>query len=290
MTIPENSIDNFCACFIDLLGQKKALQGQNILPKEKNCADFEKFKQSYLKSIDPIIRLQNSASVLLRSRIDEFGIKEFLTEEDVLIYEKMHAQPKQQRWSDGLVLYHSLAQGQSECPMNAIKGIFIAAGIMCFAGLSYGEPIRGGLEVSWGVELHERELYGAIVANSYELETKAGYPRIVIGHHAVEYLRALSKHRSESKLDDYQIQLANSCLKLIAVDEDGLFILDYLCPDFISNFDFDLMNDFYNDSIKFIDRSYEEFIVNEDTKLSERYAWLKRYFERNSTSFEKKTK
>jgi len=64
--------------------------------------------------------------------------------------------------------------------------------------------------------------------------------------------------------------------------------LDYLSPNFISMFEMELMHEYYTDAIQFIDKSFDQFVLEKDKKLSDRYAWLKRYYLRNASSFETK--
>ncbi|PGR09022.1 hypothetical protein COC62_19090, partial [Priestia megaterium] len=131
---------------------------------------------------------------------------------------------KQQRWSDGLVFYHPIDTENAKCPMNAVYDIFILAGTLCLLGLADKEPIRGAIETSWGVELHDNELYGAIVANSYILEsTVAQYPRIVVGQYTMDYLSSQLKDHAQNP-DTFQIynhNLAVKCINMIAIDQDG---------------------------------------------------------------------
>ena len=135
------------------------------------------------------------------------------------------------RASPALVYFSPLGGENNHCPMNAIFEIFGLSGVMCFIGLANYRPIRGAIEISWGIELHNNELYGAVIKNSYELESQiAQCPRIIVGPHAIEYLKS---HFDEpidenDKLAGYSRELANICLNMIALDQDGYHILDYL--------------------------------------------------------------
>lgn len=278
--------NNYCACFLDLLGQKEVLHGQSIIPDKDNIDAYKKFVESANKSIGAIDKLQKHANLLMKNNEGNSSLQEQLSPEDVLLYEEMKsAKPKKQRWSDGLVLYNSLAADKFKCPMNAVIEIFILSGTLCLLGLANRTPVRGAIEVSWGVELHENELYGAIVANSYILEsTIAKYPRIVIGMNTMQYLHTCLQEAI--KFDDntsmYNRVLASHCLKFTTIDKDGYYIIDYLGAHFKSSI---LANEegrnLYEISYKYVSEQYEVFVKQRNSKLAMRYAWLKGYFEQH---------
>ena len=171
--------------------------------------------------------------------------------------------------------------------MNAVVQIFMMSGMLCLLGLVQKTPVRGAIEISWGVELHNNELYGAVVANSYILESKkAKYPRIVVGKYTIEYLNAHTQQElnPNDKIAIYNKNLAVLCLGMTTVDSDGHHIVDYLGSRFKNSV---LINDaddkpsFYEQARQYVCSQYEYFTQNEDVKHSGRYELLKNYFERN---------
>jgi hypothetical protein len=216
------------------------------------------------------------------------SMRDQIPREELAAYDEMKAaKPKQQRWSDGLVLYHSLATDKLKCPMNAVVQIFMMSGMLCLMGLVQKTPIRGAIEISWGVELHNNELYGAVVANSYTLESEvAKYPRIVIGKYTIEYLNAHIQQElnPNDTIAIYNKNLAMLCLGMTRVDSDGHHIVDYLGSTFKTSV---LINDaddkpsFYEQADQYVCSQYDYFIEEKNTKLSERYGLLKSYFEQN---------
>lgn len=282
------SFANYCACFIDLLGQKELLKGQSILPDKSHIEEYKAFVHSANKSIGAIEKLQKHAAFFMEGADKSVSMRDQIPKKELAAYDEMKApKPKQQRWSDGLVLYHSLATDKLKCPMNAVVQIFMMSGMLCLLGLVQKTPIRGAIEISWGVELHNNELYGAVVANSYTLESEvAQYPRIVVGKYTIEYLNAHIQQalNPNDKIAIYNKSLAILCLGMTAVDKDGCHILDYLGSSFKKSV---LINDaddrpsFYEQANQFVCSQYEYFTQNKDIKLSKRYALLKSYFERN---------
>jgi len=275
-------ISNYCACFIDLLGQRNALKGQNLLPAFGNDAEKEKFTAVLQQSVGAIGRLQKHAEFFREGLVLPVSLRDSLNEEEQIIYDEMKSpRPKQQRWSDGLVFYHSLSTKLTKCPMNAVFEIFMLAGTLCLLGLASKQPIRGAIETSWGVELHDNELYGAVVANSYELESEAAqYPRIIVGQHTMSYLNAYLADlpQPEQRLELYNRNLAALCINMTAIDQDGHHILNYLGEDFKDSVFHDQSPDIFNKAYKYICEQYEFHKSRKDSKLALRYTWLKGYF------------
>ncbi|MEX1665057.1 hypothetical protein [Zhongshania arctica] len=275
-------VSNYCACFIDLLGQKDALKGQSVMPELIDDQKKAEFQSMVMKSVGAITRLQQHAEFFRRASDETESIRGELAPADQLLYDEMSVlKAKQQRWSDGLVFYQSLNTKTSKCPMNAVLDIFMLAGSLCMLGLVDKQPIRGAVETSWGVELHESELYGAVVANSYVLESSvAQYPRIVIGEHTMSYLRAHLEHTPDpaDKLDIYNRNLAVKCLNMTAIDQDGYNILNYLGAEFKSSVFREESKSLYDDAYVYICDQYELHKENKNSTLALRYSWLKGYF------------
>ncbi|MDC7697176.1 hypothetical protein [Vogesella indigofera] len=280
----EDAIDvsNYCVCFIDLLGQRVALKGQGLLPVFKNENEQNKFLEVVKNSVGDIYWLQIKAMEFLEpSNSNPSFLSEMTTGQKLLYDEMKKARLHQQRWSDGLVLYHSLADEYFKCPMNAVMEIFHLAGALCFLGVASNKPIRGAIEVGWGVELHSNELYGAVIANSYELEsTVAQYPRIVIGEATIKYLQS---HIDEpididNKFAVYNKTLAEMCINLTAVDQDGYRVLNYLGKQFKENVFQEESASLFKAAYANICSQYEEHKRTCNSKLAMRYTWLRDYF------------
>jgi hypothetical protein len=177
---------NYLISFIDLLGQRDALKGQGLMPVFKTEEDHKQFISTLKDSIGAILRLQVRADDMLREGQrdrPESPFRASLSDEQKVLWDEMsRARVTTQRWSDGLVSFVCLGDKNIKCPLNSVFNVFGSAGSLCFMGLASGRPLRGAIDVAWGVEIHPGELYGAAVARAYELESiYAQYPRIVIG-------------------------------------------------------------------------------------------------------------
>ncbi|KPG94481.1 hypothetical protein AK821_19955 [Pseudomonas sp. RIT-PI-r] len=168
--------------------------------------------------------------------------------------------------------------------MNAVYEMIALAGALCVNSLAVGTPIRGAMEISWGIELHDNELYGAVVANSYHLEsTIAKYPRIVVGPITVSYLMA---HEREPITDDklliHSKNLAKMCLSLLTKDKDDYYVVDYLGENFKSAILQQESQSLFIAGREFARSQHELHKSAKNKILEERYEWLLEYFENNS--------
>jgi hypothetical protein len=185
-----------------------------------------------------------------------------------------------QRWSDGLVCFASLGDPAVACKVNGMFAVITHAGSSCLLGLASKEPIRGAVDVGWGVELVAGELYGAIVARAYELESEvAQYPRIVVGPTAIHFLQSIAASEDLGLAAENDRGLARRCMKMLAEDEDGYFIVDYLGDGFRESVTKDQHEFWYDRARAFVLEQYAIHRNNRDSKLAPRYAWLRRYFD-----------
>lgn len=286
---PKNSdsdllIGNYCVSFIDLLGQRAALQGQGLLPTFKSEDERKKFNAILRESIGAISKLQSQAEDMLHGILNpntESPFRASLPPEQHTIWDEIQrAQVKTQRWSDGLVSFVCLGDREIKCQMNGVFGLFCLAGTLCFLGLATRRPVRGAIEVAWGVELHPGELYGAAVARAYELESEvAQYPRIVIGSETVKFLEA---HRTNSEQDPFaqtNKALAEFCLGMIVQDVDGFWLLNYLGEEFQHAVSHDHHIELYAAARKFVCEQLIKHQADLNTKLAFRYSHLLEYFD-----------
>lgn len=289
----ELHVSNYCACFIDLLGQRNALNGQSVMPEFSTEKEKHDFLNIVKQSVGTIDRLQQQAQSFRQGTKGSFSKRKHLNEEDKELYDEMkNTVAKQQRWSDGLVYYSSLDTEHNKCPMNAVMEIFMLAGTLCFLGLAHKQPIRGAVETAWGVELHENELYGAVVANSYALESKiAQYPRIVVGDKTMTYLNAYIEYPADTtdKLALYNRNCAQRCLNMTATDQDGYHIIDYLGNEFTQSVTNSSSCELFKLAYEFICEQYELHKNNKNSKLELRYTWLRGYFHQNREKHTKKS-
>jgi hypothetical protein len=273
---------NYCVSFIDLLGQRAALRGQGLLPVTPE--EFEPFRNSVKHTIAHIRSLQQQADTMMnsvRSTRTDSPLRASIPPELYAEWdEMMKTKLVKQYWSDGLVSFVCLGDRDVKCQMNGIFGIFGLAGSIALIGLGIERPVRGAIDVAWGVELRPGELYGAAIARAYELESEqAQYPRIVIGERTVGLLRA---HIDSTETDNFSKtnrELAKICHAMLLRDLDGHTILHYLGDAFRDYISRTQHLELYQEAYKFVRSQYETHRKSIDSKLAVRYHLLLNYFD-----------
>jgi hypothetical protein len=275
---------NYCVSFIDLLGQRKALEGQGLLPPFTTEAEHTELNATLRKSVGAIIKLQSQAEEMLQPllspRLDS-PFRAALPPEQHAIWDEMHfTRIKTQRWSDGLVSFLCLGDKDVKCRMNGVFALFGLAGTLCFLGLATSNPIRGAIDIAWGVELHPGELYGAAVARAYELESEvAQYPRIVVGAETVKLLQAHHANTEQDLYSQNDKELAGLCLDMLVQDVDGHWLVHYLGDEFQTAISHAHHAEIYSAAKKFVFEQLMEHNERKNTKLALRYSHLLHYFE-----------
>lgn len=249
--MPDNNIDshstdqasdiwtanNYVISFIDILGQQKALEGQGLVPVIESPEDEARFIDTLRSTIGPINKLHESSEAMLQewdNRPSSSPFRESLPPELQVKWDAVFsAEVNIQRWSDGLVSFISLGNNAHESALMGIIRIFVSAGVQCYFGLAYRVPIRGAIDIAWGVEIRPGELYGAAVARAYELEsTYAQYPRIIVSPRAIKYLQSCMRNTGNDFMSKMNGEIAKLCLGVLAQDADGFAIVDYLGDNF----------------------------------------------------------
>ncbi len=275
---------NYLISFIDLLGQREALKGQGLLPVFQTEEDHRQFIGTLKDSIGAILKLQVRADDMLREGQrdrPESPFRASLSDEEKVLWDEMsRARVTTQRWSDGLVSFVCLGDKSIKCPLNSVFNVFGSAGSLCLMGLASHRPLRGAIDIAWGVEIHPGELYGAAVARAYELESiYAQYPRIVIGPRVVAFLEA---HKNNQEQDVYSANnraLAELCLGMLAQDADGIWILHYLGDQFRQAVTHRHHSDLYSRARQFVEEQLRLHQSTANSKLAFRYSHLLSYFE-----------
>jgi hypothetical protein len=275
---------NYCVAFIDLLGQRDAMRGQGLLKLMESDDELKAFHDVLRNSIGAIIKLQERAEDLLapvlKKNLDS-PRRAALSKDQHEIWDEMNlTRIKTQRWSDGLMTYVSLGDIDIKCRMNGVFNVFNLAATLCLLGLATGRPIRGAIEIAWGVELNHNELYGPAVARAYELESEiAQYPRIVIGSETVRLLEAHAANPAEDVFSKTDRELATLCLDMLIQDIDGYWILHYLGERFQFVVTHGQHIELYGAARKFVLSQLVTHQTQRNTKLAFRYAQLLQYFD-----------
>ncbi len=277
------SVANYCVSFIDLLGQRDALRGQGLLPIVSSESEKQELIAILRASVGSIARLQTQAADLMRasSPKPDSILRATLSHEQKIVFDEMlHTKVKTQRWSDGLVSFASLGDKEVKCHVNSIYELFGHAGSLCFIGLCNRRPLRGAIDIAWGIELHPGELYGAAIARAYELESEcAQYPRVVIGEEVVRFLESHSQNLADDPYSIGDRDMAVLCLSMVLKDTDGQNILHYLGEGFRFAITNTHHGHLYATGREFIQDMLVKFREKRNEKLALRYERLLSYFD-----------
>lgn len=281
--MPEYSAGNYCTSFIDLLGQRDALRGQGLLPIIRTEADDRAFQKILRNTVGPILQLQRDIDAIVNAAAanPNSPLRTSLTDEERVVYDEMRMKRvKTQYWSDGFIRFVCLGDQVVKCPLTGITEIFQFSGLFCLLGLVQRHPVRGAIDLAWGVELPASGLYGPAVANSYQLESEvAQYPRIVVGQRVVEFLEAYRVNDGPDPFTVVNREYAKLCLNMLAQDVDGHWIVHYLGDAFQFSVT-DANHDFFHDKARaFAIEQLEEHRKSKSSKLAFRYSQLLNYFD-----------
>jgi hypothetical protein len=290
MSIESKRIDqnllaaNYCVSFIDLLGQRDALKGQRLLRPFGSEDEQKQFNVMLRESIGAIIKLQDHAEDMLKGILNpnpNSPLRAALPIEQHSIWDDaLLTRVKTQHWSDGLMSFVCLGDKEINCQINGVWNLFCLAGAMCLLGLATKHPLRGAIEVAWGVELRPGELYGAAVARAYELESEvAQYPRIVVGSETVKLLEIHRDNPEQDPFSSVNRKKAESCLAMLVQDADGYWILHYLGEEFQYTVSHSQHAALYATARKFVNEQWLKHQADLNTKLAFRYWHLLQYFE-----------
>lgn len=166
-----------------------------------------------------------------------------------------------------------------------INEIFQFAGYFCLLSLAQRHPVRGAIDIAWGVELPHGGLCGPVVANAYELESEvAQYPRIVVGQRVVDFLEAQLANTNDDPFTRVNRTKARLCRNMLLKDDDGHWIVHYLGAAFQYSVTHTNHRFIYDKARAFAVNQLEEHRKSKNKKLTFRYKQLLNYFDTHPPS------
>ena len=172
-----------------------------------------------------------------------------------------------------------------KCPWLGITEIFQLSGYFCLLGLAQRHPVRGAIDIAWGVELPGRGLYGPAVANAYKLECEvAKYPRIVVGQQVVDSLEEELTKTGNDLFTRGNRSWAQQCRGMLLKDTDGHWIIHYLGTTFQHSVTHTTHDFIYGKARAFVVGQLEEHRKSKNNKLERRYGQLLNYFDAHPSS------
>jgi hypothetical protein len=135
---------------------------------------------------------------------------------------------KLQGFSDTVVAYVPLATTTGESSLYKLGSLFLSSVCTMLMSFARGAPVRGAIEASWAVEPYNGEVYGPALMCAYELEQKAGWPRIVLGDNVVTLLEREAVQTQSTVIAKMNAILARQIREMSFADVDGKRAVDYL--------------------------------------------------------------
>ncbi len=278
-------VGDYVVCFIDVLGQRAALRAQRQMPRSVDPAEIGKFVATIMGTVGQVSSLHRYTQMTLKSidsRKSALDPNPDPVIQDVLEASLQH-NIRQQRWSDGIMLFSSITEANEASKMRCVAYLIYLAGLDVLFGLAEGYAVRGGIDIGWASELNPSELYGAAVANAYELESEiAQYPRIVAGDALMEYLKAAAARSQPGIVEAANQAAARVALDLLRPDVDGIYFVDYLGSGFQINIAHTIYPEMVRRASQFIRSELDRFRTERNTKLAFRYQVLHSYFLANA--------
>ena len=274
-------IGYYVVAFIDLLGQQDYLRALKRLPNKQDPSEMEAFVRTLKQTYGVVTGMRETFNKFFHGYSRQKSDLTQLTKEQREQYNELTSNPiKFQRFSDAMIVYLSVSTQKFKLPTAGIFGILGAAASSFLCGLAVGHPLRGGIELGVGMEMTKGEIYGGALAKAYSLESKiANYPRIVIGQELLSYLQMTAKQKTIDIYSTAGRQMAECCLEMIVVDDDGHAILDYLGEGFKKHIAMELDIEIIRRAHNHVITSSERFRQEKNSKLAFRYTLLRNYFE-----------
>lgn len=271
--------------FIDILGQGN--QFEKLSSQIRSSANFDQIGETVVDSALSILSLRNNFKYYFEATSQSTGLFNALTPFQRLMAEHYRKTSLLSYGiSDSFVNAISLHTHNNPVPMSITYSLLFGTCIMFINGLSSGHPIRGGIDMGYGIEIDEKEVYGYPLWSAYNLEsTQAEYPRVLIGNPLWELITARSKISDVAIPDKLDKGFATKCLGLIAKDEDDKMILDVLGPGMLS-FEETKTAEQVGKAYDFVVQERDRFASAKDEKLHERYSRLKQYFDSRASNWD----
>lgn len=269
--------------FVDLMGQQELLRSLTKLPDEGNEEEYRELVSNLKDTYGAVKTMRESLQKFITS-FEKQSIKpEGLPKEKKALFRELTNNPiRVHQFSDFVLAFLSLRSDQgAKLPMRGIYGILGASALTQLVSLASGHPIRGGIDLGVNLDIKHNEIYGASLARAYALESHiANYPRVVVGTELRNYLIQASMQSTNDEISKISSAMANSCLNMLAVDDDGYPFIDFLGEHFKDeNEKLGFGNELVVKAYGFVLSSSAKFQEKQSSKLAFKYTLLRNYME-----------
>jgi hypothetical protein len=275
-----NRIVTYCpyfVAFIDLLGQRHQLSEVAAVQWDQPEAG----KQLLLKCASRVRSVRNEFDDYFTRIAANISASSQLTTDQLAEYRRMRQLVfNKTGFSDSFVVSFPLTEGEFGRAPSAISlwaALYGIAGT-CLTAMARGIPIRGGIDIGFGLDMFPHEVYGPPLLSAYQLESEcAEYPRVLVGKGVEHYLGYIA---NASDKDGKWGRLVNStaedCRKMIIQSpDDRRPMLHMLSAQFVNALQFQPVA---LAAYKWAKQEHARHQTANDEKLASRYFRLLRYF------------
>ena len=280
--IPKScTVSYYCIAFLDIQGQKDDILSFCDVPSTRE--EEEKVTHVLRDTVGTVVFLREKFLGYFEALERDTGLLDSLAPEQRAEAEKLRrCQAEVRGVSDSIIITIPLYYSDAfYTPMKSIYSSLYAICAIFILALVRGKPFRGGVDIGWGVRLPDayEEVYGSALVKAYNLEnTRAEYPRVLVGDTLLKYMNDVETISPDSRRDMLEKEYATECKKLISVDYDYLNILDIIgegAQSIRGGIDSKLVEKGY----KSIVDTHKRLTIAGDTKLGSRYGSLRSYLE-----------
>lgn len=271
----------YVVAVLDVQGQRQAMR--DLPPHDDSPERQEQIKSLLRKSLG--VREQVFETFLtsinsFNTQFDEAKLAQLAPEVRAEFVKIRTFKSKTYRISDTLITYFPI---RSDGLLNSYDLLATFTALMHTMLVSNASkiPVRGGVELGWGINWHDAELYGPAFLDAYDLEEKrAEYPRVVLGKELSEYVDFLSSSPSADRRAHFENQMAGQVRSMICVDDDSAPMVDYLgqtAADLTKKGSIYGVN-LFEEGKKFAEVERDRFAGEGNEKLRARYERLAKYY------------
>ncbi len=266
------TLGSYLVAFLDVLGQREKFR-QLWLPKTPE--EYATVEGVLRDTVGFVLALRR----VFRKNFESFkaGLKLKPGEENAI-----HT-PDFVGFSDSFIAFVALRnEDEQRTPNIRIYSTLSASCVVMLTSLASEHALRGGIDVGMATEMCPGEIYGTALERAYLLESRqADYPRVLIGDELWRYLSLglAETEKLTTPTAQFLGKLIQREMEFTTLDADGRRILDYLGPGIVNISTPGQANTMVKPAYQFVLDQHEHWLSNGNTKLSERYASLRRYFE-----------
>ena len=275
----------YCVAFLDILGQRQKLLSAPAVP-AKNEETITLLKET----AGNVIKLRRRLDLCFKTFAQPSPYLDGVPDDVRTRILKAKQSVRYHGIGDAVLMEVLFAGQEPYVSLTGIYGCLAASCILQIVGLSSGSPIRGGIDVGWGINISENgghEVYGPVLGTAYNLENKvAVYPRVVLSDGVISYLNQTLQSAQTTPEERFARKLADDCTRLITRDSDGRPMLDFLGKKMATLSTTEERHREIIDIRKYISEQTQLAISKNDLERLERYERLNAYVEANGMRWE----